>query len=203
MKKNFLSYSLNIIKKYNQNIDDIRLDELRYGLEGFYLTITKLIVIVILSLLLGIFKEMFIMLIAFNILRFTGFGLHATKSSICLFSSSLIFIIFPFLSKILSFPFYLKVILILIAIILTFLYAPADTEKRPIINVKRRKIYKWITTINCIILSIISLFVSDIYCNLIIFGIYSEVIMILPITYKIFNLSYNNYKKYGLNIENV
>lgn len=203
MKKRFLNYSLNIIKMYNPNIDEIRLDELRYGLEGFYLTITKLVVIVILSLLLGIFKEMFIMLIAFNILRFTGFGLHATKSSICLFSSSLIFIIFPFLSKIISFPIYLKMVLILMAIILIFLYAPADTEKRPIINVKRRKIYKWLTTINCIILSIISLFISDIYFNLIIFGIYSEVIMILPITYKIFNLSYNNYKKYGLNIENV
>lgn len=203
MKKKFLNYSLNIIKEYNPDIDNIRLDELRYGLEGFYLTITKLIVIITLSLLLGIFKEMIIMLITFNILRFTGFGLHATKSSICLFSSSLIFIVFPFLSKLISFPIYFKVILILMAIILIFLYSPADTKKRPIINARRRKIYKYLTTINCIILSIISLFLSNIYFNLIIFGIYSEVIMILPITYKIFKLSYNNYKKYGLNIENV
>lgn len=200
MKKKFLNYSLNIIKKYNPTIDDIRLDELRYGLEGFYITITKLIVIIFLSLILRITKEMFIMLIAFNILRFTGFGLHATKSSICLMASSLIFIIFPLLSKLILFPYYFKIILIGLAVILIFIYSPADTKKRPLVNARRRKIYKLLTTINCIILSIISLLISDIYFNLIIFGIYSEVIMILPITYKIFNLSYDNYKKYGLNM---
>lgn len=201
MKKKFLNYSINLIKKYNPDIDNVRIDELRYGLEGFYLTITKLVVVVILALIFNIFKEMLIMLIIFNILRSSGFGLHATKSWVCLLSSCLIFIIFPFLSRIIVIPYLVKIILGIISIILMYLYAPADTKKRPIINIDRRNFYKFITTIDCIVLVFISLYTNNLLSNLILFGIYSEVVIILPITYKLFNLSYDNYKNYlGLSI---
>lgn len=200
MKSKFLNYSLNTIKKYNSNIDDIRLDELRFGLEGFYITITKSIMISFLSIVFNIFYEMLLMLLFFNILRITGFGLHASKSSTCLFSSSLIFIIFPILSKLLIIPTFVKIFLGILAIILIFLYTPADTKKRPIIYKQKRDIYRFTTTINAIILVFIAIFVhNEILSNLIIFGIYCEVIMILPITYKMFNLPYNNYKNYIVN----
>lgn len=200
MKKKFLNYSLNIIREYYPNIDEIRMDELRYGLEGFYITITKLIIISILALIFNTFREMIIMLIIFNILRITGFGLHATKSSICLVSSSLIFVIFPILSKIIIIPTIIKILLGVIAIILIYMYAPADTKKRPIIYKGKRDFYKFVTTLNTIILVYISIFINNnLLSNLIIFGIYCEVLMILPITYKLFNLPYDNYKNYILN----
>ena len=201
MKKKFLDFSLKIIKASYPDYDETKMEEVRYGLEGMYLTYTKLIVIVLIALLLDIFKEMITLLIFFNILRTTGFGLHATKSWICLLSSSLIFVGLPFIAKIITIPIYIKVILGIVAIILTYKYAPADTKKRPLINAKKRKRYKYITTINVTILALMAIFIkNNTLTNLIIFGIYTEIVMILPITYKIFKLSYNNYKNYKLNL---
>ena len=197
MKKKFLDYAITSIHNYNPNYDDVRLAELRYGLEVIYLTITKTIVISIIAGILGLFKEMIIMVIIFNILRTTGFGLHATKSWICLVSTSLIFIGFPYISNILKIPTILKFILSMISTILIFIYSPADTEKRPLIKKKKRIMFKIITTINCIILNVISLLINNyVLSNLIIFSIWTEIILILPISYRVFNFSYNNYKNY-------
>ncbi len=202
MKKKFLDYTLSSIHKYYPEYNEERMEELRYGLEGFYLSTTKLIIITILAIILGIFKEMLIMLIMFNILRSTGYGLHATKSWICLLSSSTVFLLFPILSKLITIPNSIKIVLAIISTICIYKYAPADTEKRPLIRKRKRDIYKFITTFTCIILNIISLFIKNAtLSNLIIFGIYTEVILILPITYRIFHLSYDNYKNYCLQID--
>lgn len=196
MKKRFLKWSLNLIKNNNPSIDDIKLDEIRYGLEGIYLTITKTIFIFTICYLLNIFKEMILLLLFFNILRTTGFGLHAKKSWMCWLSSTIMFVILPLLAKNIIIQYNLKLFLGIFSIILIFLYAPADTEKRPLINKKKRIIWKVVTTINCTILVIFSLITKEIISNLIIFGIYSEIILISPLTYKIFHLNYNNYKEY-------
>lgn len=202
MKKRFLNFSLNLIKEQYPDTDDIKLDEYRYVLEGFYLTISKLIIIIPLAIILGVFKEMIILLIFFNIIRSTAFGLHATKSWICLVSSSLIFIGIPMIAKALTIPYILKIILGLLGIILIYKYAPADTAKAPIIKEQKRNKYKFISTIKCIILTILYLLIqNELYSNIIIFSIWVEIILILPITYKIFHLSYNNYKEYILNMD--
>jgi accessory gene regulator B len=199
MKKKFLNFAINCIKESHPDYDDIKIAEMRYSLEGFYLSFTKLIIIAAFSLILGVFKEMLIMLVIFNVLRSTGFGLHATKSWICLLSSSIVFLCFPLLSKIINIPLNFKFLLGICSILLIYIYAPADTKKRPLIKKAKREMYKFKTTIKCIFLVILSLIIKDdTISNLIIFGIWNEVFMILPITYKIFNLSYNNYKTYIL-----
>lgn len=96
---------------------------------------------------------------------------------------------------------------IIIGIILTIgmmLFSPADTHKRPIVNKKRRRIYKIISTIISIIYVILSIIIKNAYIsNCFIFAIVLQNILISPITYKIFKLPYNNYKEYikthGLN----
>ena len=199
MKKKFLNFAINCIKESHPDYDDIKIAEMRYNLEGFYLSFTKLIIIAAFSLILGVFKEMLIMLVIFNVLRSTGFGLHATKSWICLLSSSIVFLCFPLLSKIINIPLNFKFLLGICSILLIYIYAPADTKKRPLIKKEKREMYKFKTTIKCIFLVILSLIIKDdTISNLIIFVIWNEVFMILPITYKIFNLSYNNYKTYIL-----
>ena len=143
---------------------------------------------------------MFLMLIIYNVLRTTGFGLHAKKSWQCWVSSTLTFIILPIISKYVVIPINLKVLLGIISLILIYLYAPADTAKHPLVNENKKLIWKYITVINCIILVFISLLITNnTISNLVLFGVYCEIAMIIPITYKIFNLSYNNYLSYGLN----
>ena len=135
-------------------------------------------------------------------MRTTGFGLHATKSWICLLSSTLIFIGLPFVSKIIIISLPIKIILGALAIILVYKYAPADTKKRPLINPKTRRKLKIKTIFRTTILMIFAIIIkNNIISNLVIFGIYTEIILIIPISYKIFNLSYNNYLTYKLQMD--
>ena len=200
MKKVFLNTCLKLITKNDPSINKEKLDEIRYGLEGLYLTITKTIVIFTITLLLGIFSEMLIMLFVFNILRTTGFGIHAKKSWQCWISSLTIFVILPYIAKTIIMPFFVKIILGIISIIAMILYAPADTVKRPLINKKKRLIWKALSVFNCLTLITISFYIKDnTISNLLLFGILIEVVLINPITYMVFKMPYNNYKTYGLN----
>lgn len=199
MKQLFLNYSISNIKKYYPDYDDIKLDELRYGLEGVYLSITKLFIISLLSIALNVFFEMIIMLVVFNILRSTGFGIHAKRSIDCWISSIIIFLLFPWLSKTIVIPIWLHIALSMIFLTIICLYAPADTIKHPLINKRKRMLYKIITIMNTLILLTFSFFTSKTITNLIIFGVLTEVLLINPLTYKVCGLPYRNYKNYGLN----
>ena len=83
MKERFLNNCISFVKSNNIEIQE---EELRYGLEGIYLTFGKFLIIFPLAFLLGIFKEFILTLIFFNIIRYPAFGIHANKSSTCLFS---------------------------------------------------------------------------------------------------------------------
>ena len=68
------------------------------------------------------------------------------------------------------------------------------------INERKRKKYKVISTILGIAYVIlIIIFNNYIISNYLLIGMLETVIMIHPIVYKIFNLPFDNYKKYKLN----
>jgi len=197
VKKYILDSCINYIKKYYPNYNDDKLAEIKYGLESIYLSISKAIVLFALTILLGIFKEMIIILLLYNLLRAFAYGLHATKSWICLVSSLIIFIGMPLLALNVVFPLFIKLIIISFCIISFFLYAPADTKKHPIIKRKKRIICKYITIFIALIYSFICLYTKNNFLsNSLLIALTIEAIFILPLTYKIFKLPYNNYKNY-------
>lgn len=197
MVKNFVvNSSMNLIKDLNK-YDKIQLEKIKYGIESIYLTITKFVIITLISLLLGLQKEMLLLLILFNILRITAFGLHASKSIYCWISSSIAFIGIPFICKNVTFSNLTYIILPIICLLCFILYAPADTIKRPLINQKKRKIYKFFSIALCIIYLIMIIILKNIlFKNLLMFSLILESILILPITYKVFKLPYKNYLNY-------
>ena len=199
MKKKILKILEEIVKKNNTDIDEIKLEEIMYGLESVYLTFEKIIFILLISLLLGIFKEVILFMLIYNIIRFTSFGAHAKNSIVCLIISSITFLGFPILSMNIIMSNYIKIILGIICIIIFLIYAPADTEKRPIISKKRRLIYKVSTTLIGALYIILSIYIKDNYLdNVFIFSLILQSIMLLPITYKLLGVSYNNYKNYKI-----
>ena len=203
MKKLFLNSTINFIKKNNSNITDIQLEEVEYGLESIYLTITKTIIIFSLAAILNIFNEVIILTVFYNIIRCTAFGLHATKSIYCLASSLIMFIGGVYICNYINFNFYVKLILCIICLICIFKYAPADTYKRPIIKATKRKKYKIITFISASIFTILILaYNTNILSNYLLVGMIYSVIMIHPLVYKIFKLPYANYKNYNLGLSN-
>lgn len=196
MKKIIINNIMNYIKK-NTVYDEIKLKEIEYGLVSIYLTFSKIIFIFTISIILGIFKEVLIFSVCFNILRTTGFGLHATKSWICLLSSTLIFICLPLICKYIYINNLAKVLICIVGILLMLKNSPADTKKRPIVNEKRRLCFKILSTILAIIFSISAIIIENNFLsNCLIFALILEDIMISPIVYKIFKLPYNNYITY-------
>lgn len=196
MKNVVINKIINIIQKY-YNYDDTKIKEIRYGLESIYLTIIKLLVIIILSIFIHVFKELCLLFIGYGLLRLTGFGLHAKKSWECWIFSICLFSIIPYLIKNLLINNNILLITSILLLPLIILYAPSDTEKRPLINKKKRIIYKIITTtITIIYILIIYYFKNVYYSKLLFFSILLETLLVLPISYKLLGLKYNNFKRY-------
>ena len=197
MKRKILKALMSNIKKNKSDLNEEQLEIIEYGLEGLYLTIIKIIIILLLAIVLDILKETVLMIIFYNVTRFFTFGLHAKTSTACLITSLLLFIGGTYLATYLQIPLIVKIILSIICLILICIYAPADTEKRPLINPKKRKKFKIQSTIISIIMGTLIIYLNDSYIsNFMVIGQLEAVIMILPITYKAFDLPYNNYKSY-------
>lgn len=197
MKEVFINNSMNLIRKNYPNYSEERLEELKYGLLGLYLTISKSIIIFGIALYLNVFYELLIFTIIYNILRAVSFGMHASNSLICLVSSTIIFLGATYLSKILIIPINIKIILGIIGIILIYKNSPADTKKRPIVSPKRRKIYKTISTCIAIIFVINSTIINNQFlANSFILSLLIQCVFTSPTIYKICGEPYDNYKSY-------
>ena len=195
MKERIIKGIIDNIRK-ESNYDETKLKEIKYGLETIYVSIVKLIIILIISIFLHTIKELCVFYLLYVLIRLTGFGLHAKNTIMCYLLTIPLFVIIPYLIKILALKEILYYITIPFIIILA-IYAPADTEKRPLINSKKRKIYKILTIlISITYLTIILLKNNYLIKNSLFFSIILESILVLPITYKLLGLKYANYKRY-------
>lgn len=201
MREVFADKNLNYISKYYKlsNTEKIKI---KYGLEVLYTVITKTIGILLMSLFLKTFKETIILMGFYLLLRLFSHGIHAKKSSHCWVASILTYGAFPLLIK----YFVIKKIYILIMSIIAFIcfiiWAPADTPKKPLINKKKRIIDKLLTLIiSTTLMFVVILSKNSLINNCIFFSYIMNIISINPLTYKLFKIPFNNYKKYkiGLN----
>lgn len=194
MKKIFLAFfKKNFEKQYSKD----KVDIIMYGLESIYLLLTKTIVILLIAFILNILKEVIIFTVFYNLLRLPSFGMHANKSYQCWILSIVFFICIPYLLTIFSLTLYIKLIINTISLSLIILFAPADTPKRPIIDKKRRLVYKLLSIIIACVMTILSFYFDNYIGNSLTISLLLQSLMILPITYKIFNISYNNYKRWA------
>ena len=194
MKAIFMNRTISFLKKYCTYSDE-EIEKLEYGLEGIYLTITKLIIIFITAALLGIVKEFITLIFLFNIIRYTGFGFHANKSYECLLFSAFCFLIIPIFFINLNLTKFIYILICLFCIFNYLLFAPADTIKRPLINKKKRIIRKIITIIIGITYFLVGLLLFNHWISSILLSaLVIEAIVVNPITYYFFRQPYNNFK---------
>lgn len=196
MKEVFLERSLQLLnKEYNYQGDD--LDRVKYGLEVIYISITKMFVILLVSIIFKAFKETLLMIIFVNGLRTFAYGIHAKKSWHCYISSIICFVLSPMLFKFIEISIIQKILLSIICFISYVVFAPADTHKRPLINKEHRKKLKINALIVCsIYIAIIFISKNTLINNMIILSMITEMFVINPIIYKIFDMPYNNYMTY-------
>lgn len=197
MRKALIGSCMNLIRQYQPQLTEVELEQIEYGLAGVYLSITKIIIIMVLAAILKIFTEYLWFLAIFAIIRTNAYGMHATKSWVCLIFSSVCFLGIPWLATFMTIPFLVKYILGIAATIYIFKYSPADTHKRPIINKQKRLRHKLLATLTSAIFVIISMIITNnFFANCFLMSLFLMCIMISPITYRIFHLPYNNYLRY-------
>jgi len=182
------------------NYDNDTLERVKYGLEILYISITKMVVILLISISLGLLKESLLVILFSNFIRKYAYGIHAKKSWHCYVSSILVFIFLPLYFKKLSFSLIQKISISIICFIGYSLFAPADTHKRPLVNKKHRSKLKTNTLFVCS-LYILIIFISNntLINNMIILSMIAELFAINPIIYKLCDMPYNNYKTYQSN----
>lgn len=179
------------VKSLNK-YDDVKLAEIRYGLEGFYLQVTKLIIIFALALLLKIGRQTLIFIGFSFLIRTFSSGFHANSSFQCLVISILIFIGLPILANYIHFNVLALCIIYFCLAIGYFILAPKDSIKKPIVNNKKRFWLKIISVIIVIIYFIVSLLINnEIIINLMTLALLNQLLMLSPIPYWMFGQKYN------------
>ena len=170
------------IKKKNTSFDDIKLEEIRYGLYGLYTLITKSIVVIILSIILGFFKNFILFILFYGILRGVGYGTHAKSNLTCWIFSTILLLGIPYLFTNIILSNSIKSIIWCICFINFLIFCPADTEKRPMINRLRKLKFKTAILFISIIYLII-IFKVNVLSNILLASMVLETLLTNPLGY--------------------
>lgn len=199
MKDKFINSSINFIQKY-QECDDLKLKKLKYGLEGIYSLLVKISVVIIISIFTKTITETLLLILFYAGIRTFSFGWHAKSSWGCWLSSLIVYIIIPTFLINKPIPDPIGYIILGISLISMILWAPADTPKRPLIR-KNQRLKAKIMSIAIILLYSSIYLVTNIVIikNAILYALLIQIILINPLTYKLTNTRFNNYKYYKKN----
>ena len=194
MKEKFVNSSISFISKY-QECDDLKLKRLKYGLEGIYSLIIKTIVVIIISIFTKTIQETILLILFYAGIRTFSYGMHAKSNLSCWITTLLIYNGIPLFTQKIDIPNNIGYIILGGALISMILWAPADTPKRPLIRKNQRIKCKILSIIIVLIYTLIYLFSNNILINqTIIFALIIQTIIINPLSYKLTNTRFNNYK---------
>ncbi len=167
------------------NCDSDTYEKIKYGVSIVVLNLYKTILLIIISLLLGIFKFSLVFLIAYTLLRAFAAGIHLKNDYLCTAIGLLSMIWLVYLSIYIDLNIYIYFALYILSFIAYYLYAPAATKKRPIAK-KRIKPLKIKSLITVLLFFLISFIVGNgVWRSLITYSVVLEAINILPLTYKL------------------
>jgi len=168
-----------------------------YDIEVLIMNVTKLIIVFTISLLIGILPLTIATLIGFNVIRRYSFGIHAKNSTVCTISSVILFIFVPYAFKSIGVPNLVVLPIFGVVILLLFLYAPSDTEARPLVGKKKRlQLKKRAIVSGALLMLAVLLFPGGGIKTMLTLGAIYETISLLPISYIILKRKHNNYERY-------
>lgn len=177
--------------------DNLHFVKMKYGLEVLVINLSKIFLILMMAEILGILKGTLIIMLSFAFVRRYAFGVHAKGSINCTIATSLCFFIGACIPKFLNITNDIILLIFFQAILLFYLYSPADTEARPLIGKKLRSKLKMKALFSACILMVLSFSINDSDLKFYIsYGVLCESITITPIIYKLFGRGYKNYERY-------
>lgn len=191
---------LNKFEKFlHSNIEALTEDDIEialYGMEVIYSLLTKTLLFFIISIAFGWQYEFLTVSLLLATVRASSFGFHAEKEINCYILSFITIFGTIYIAKNFMFNIVFTVIVCLISILANLLYAPADTEKRPLLNARIRTILKICSTITASFFSLIAIINVGFMSQAIVCILSINALNISPILYKIFKRRYRNYEYY-------
>lgn len=186
------------IKINNQDeTDTLHFVKMKYGLEVLIINLSKIVFILIMAEVLGILKGTLFIMLSFAFVRRSAFGVHAKGSISCTIITSLCFFIGGYIPKLLNITNDEVLLIFFVAMILLYLYAPADTEARPLLGKKFRTELKRKALLSGSILMILAFCIDDSALKFFVsYGVFCEALTLTPIIYKLFGRGYKNYERY-------
>lgn len=184
-----ISEGLTEIIRRNLSMDEVKLEQIEYGIYMAISETTKVVAVLIIAALLDIFKYAVLTIVVFGIHRgFIG-GVHAKTHWGCFLSYcaiifgsvySALYLVYLDLNRIVIF-----IVLYPLCMLIAYKYAPADIENKPVVSKRQRRYLRIGGFIFLSLVFLASLFVPQPYANILVFITLIECITMLPIVYRI------------------
>jgi len=185
-----------LLNRYTKR-DGIALTKMTLGMESLVINVSKMLVIYLLAITLGIVWQTFVTHFAFVVIKRYSFGLHALSSLVCTFAACAMFVAVPWVLRGAGLGNFGVFVIFSGVILAMYFYAPADTKARPLIGQGLRSGLKKKAVLSAVLLMIVTLIVPDEAVKLLLtVGAVCQTIMVLPLTYKILKRSERNYEKH-------
>lgn len=184
------------LNRYAQK-EGIELQKMILGMEIILHNIPKIVLMIVVSLILGIFQQTFVTWLSFVCIRRYASGLHASNSTTCTVMTLLMFVAMPYVMQNITIGAITFILIFAIVGLGLYIYAPADTKARPILGKKKRGRLKRSAVIaNFVMLAVTLIFLNEVFYVLVAMGAVYAVVVVLPLTYKILRRSIKNYEQY-------
>ena len=174
-------------------------EEIEYGFNLLFDNLIKFLILLFIMSLLNWTYYFFIASLIVWFLKSCIGGIHLPTFWSCFVFSLAYYLLIVFLALYLPISLFVWIIVFTFILYITWKYAPADNEEKPLVNKELRKELKKrgiIRLILTFVLSLIIYFTFPRMFGVICYSIIFTVITIHPWIYKLFQRGYANYEKY-------
>lgn len=164
-------------------------EQIKYGLQLLIGDVLKVLIILSISYIIGVLNYCLISIFFVGLLRSIVGGVHASSWFNCLLFTSILNFGATFFVKYITYNLndQAAVLLFVISLIVFYIYAPSDSEIKPVTNKNQIKVLKFLSVFLVLIYSILFFSLKVDWKNLILISIIYNIICVLPVTYKLTN----------------
>lgn len=186
----FCEYLTNKIRKNMPEVDDERAEVIKYGLQLLVGEVPKIFIMMGIAWALGILKLTLICFCMMLPYRMYSGGFHLKTHLGCIIGTSIMYTGNAFVSQLFVIPVMWKIVVSVIlwvfAIIMIYLYAPADTEDVPVIAKRERKKRKVISYVVVSVMIVCGCVVQNaVISNMLIVGVLLQSCSISRLAYRV------------------
>ena len=186
----FCEYLTNKIRKNMPEVDDERAEVIKYGLQLLVGEVPKIFIMMGIAWALGILKLTLICFCMMLPYRMYSGGFHLKTHLGCIIGTSIMYTGNAFVSQLFVIPVMWKIVVSVIlwvfAIIMIYLYAPADTEDVPVIPKRERKKRKVISYVVVSVMLVCGCVVQNaVISNMLIVGVLLQSCSISRLAYRV------------------